>query len=178
MHWYDTPQPQLHPIEWGRMIAPEHNSSPHRITIHTQEWHHLASARFGPARPCSWSPATHWTGDSYRYDIFIHPQYRQEALRWWNGSGDGWLITPDSSSRGEQSLLRHIAGLDNEAIRWDYCHFLWQASERSRLAGEAHGTHQLTTAFLEGRLKRRRRSGTTSVEIVPNIHQLEHTGLP
>jgi hypothetical protein len=21
MHWYDTPQPQLHPIEWGRMIA-------------------------------------------------------------------------------------------------------------------------------------------------------------
>jgi hypothetical protein len=55
-------------------------------------------------------------------------------------------------------------------MRWDFCHFLWKAAEKSRLAGETHSNQQLTAAFLENRLKRRRRNGITHVEIIPRVN--------
>lgn len=170
MTWTDTPNPHLRPVEHGRMIAPEYGNTPQSMEIVTAEWHHLASARFGPGRPCGWGPSTLWTGNSYRYDIFIHQERKQVALRWWNGSGEGWLISQDYSERHEQSLLRHIASLEDETIRWDFCHFVWQATEKSRLAGETHSTQLFTTAFLENRLKRRQRQGITRVEILPHAN--------
>ena len=81
MTWDQAPIPVLHPIESGRMLAPDYGSGIHPIEIRTAEWQHLASARFGPGRLCDLGP-TRWTGSSYRYDIFVHSTYQHIALRW------------------------------------------------------------------------------------------------
>ena len=103
--------------ESGYLLHPPYGNRYVAIQVDPTQWTHVCSARFGPGRPCSFSKQTKWTGDSYRYDIFIRPEHRQIALRWFNGSGEGWLIAEDKNERGERSLLDHIAQLPDEARR-------------------------------------------------------------
>lgn len=161
--------PLVRPIEYGRMLTNPQQSGTAPIIVHTAQWQHLASARFGPGRPCSLSPRILWSGDCYRYDIFLHSEMKWLALRWWNGSGEGWLISPSRESRNEQSLLRHIASIDSEALRWGYCHFLWEAVESSRIAGQLSNDESMQRAILEKRIKIRRRNGQKRVVIQPRM---------
>ena len=72
--------------ESGYLLHPPYGNRYVAIQVDPTQWSHVCSARFGPGRP-SFSKQTKWTGDSYRYDIFIRPEHRQIALRWFNGSG-------------------------------------------------------------------------------------------
>jgi hypothetical protein len=161
-------KPHLAPVEKGRRIAPQYDTPLDFFDVTTADWRHVCSARFGPGRPCSFDSKTLWTGDSYRYDIFrqvgLHRDFM--ALRWWNGSGEGWLIA-EEKGRSEVCLLAMIADMPVEERRWDACHFLWETAHKSELAGGRSEAHRYAQAFVEGRLKKRRRKGTVRVEIVP-----------
>ena len=108
------PIPTMRIEESGYLLHPPYGNRYVAIQVDPTQWTHVCSARFGPGRPCSFSKQTKWTGDSYRYDIFIRPEHRQIALRWFNGSGEGWLIAEDKNERGERSLLDHIAQLQTK----------------------------------------------------------------
>ena len=158
--------PCMKEIEEGRKLDPDYDTELLRFTVVTADWRHVCSARFGHGRPCSWSNSTKWTGDSYRYDIFSKPKghglYARMALRWWNGSGEGWLVTNDLSRRGETCLLSMISELGNEARRWDACHLLWQTAHKTALAAARSESAVYRRAFVEGRLKKRKRRGASA----------------
>lgn len=169
---HQPPTPVLHPVERGRFIAPEYGTNLEEFDVMTAEWTHLCSARFGPAR--NNSSNTKWNGDCFRYDVFrrdksagmIYPQY---ALRWWNGGGEGWLVSDDQSLRGETNPLATVAEMFEESRRWDFCHFLWQAAHKSAAAAKKAEVARLYRLFLEGRMKKRKvrgRENLFTVEIV------------
>lgn len=161
--------PHLDPLEKGLMFAPDYETELIEFDVRPAEWTHVCSARFGDGRPCGFSSkdTTKWSGDSYRYDIFTRED--QMALRWWNGGGQGWLIAARKDRRSETCLLSMIAEMHVEARRWDACHFIWEAAHKSAAAGELGGETRIYEAFLEGRLKKRRRNGAVHVEIIPKI---------
>lgn len=168
MSTVQKPIPHLHEIEQGRDLIPDYGGPARARAITTSEWQHMVPCRFGEARSCSWLATTKWTEDSHRYDIFESPMLNCIALRWWNGSGEGWLIVNERHlDRGDGSLLRHIARIETETNRWDLCHQLWGAACKSHAAGETKGRQVYEQAFLDGRLKKRRRQGRVSVELKP-----------
>jgi hypothetical protein len=166
--WNQNDQPQLQPVERGRLLAPAYDTPLTTFEIKPHEWSHLCSARFGAPRPTGIRPRVLWTGDSVRYDLFIRTSVRGDevALRWRNGSGQGWLIAEDNSRSGEDCLLLLIARLESEPQRWDACHFLWQVAHRTAAAAALAESDRLKRAFVEGRLKKRRRRGIVTVEVL------------
>lgn len=171
MSWSQKPEPHLHDVEKARRFAPGYGEELVEIDVKPAEWTQVCSARFGEGRPCGFAPrdTTKWTGDSYRYDIF--EREGQMALRWWNGSGEGWLIAEKKDHRSETCLLSMIAAMPDEARRWDACHFIWQAAHKSALAAARAEGRRYAQAFVEGRLKKRRRKGEVRVEIAPKTVQ-------
>lgn len=165
----DPQYPFLKPVEQGRFIAPDYDTELDSFEIHPADWQHRASAHFGPSRPCGSGESTRWNGDSYRYDIFRNEDWKQLALLWSNGSGEGWLICHNRIRREETPLLLLIADEPSEPRRWDFCHFLWQAAEKSACAGVKTGRMTYAQAFLDGRLKKRRRHGQIFVHSQPKI---------
>jgi len=168
MSYKQTDKPIFERIETSLPIAPEYNDDRLPTIIDPAEWEHVCPARFGEARVSSFSKTIHWTGDSYRYDIFQRTDAmgcRHVALRWWNGAGQGWLVTKDNSRSGETNLLDHIVGVADEARRWDYCHFLWQAAYKSGLYAGRQIEKKMKLAFVEGRLKKRKASGTAEWKV-------------
>lgn len=169
VNWQE-PKPRMKIIECGRPFAPEYGQALTDVTVDPAEWEHVCSARFGLGRPCSFNDKTLWTGDSYRYDIFLRKSGRyggEYALRWWNGSGEGWLIAEDKDRRGESCLLSMIAAMGDETRRWDACHFLWKAAHMSAVAAAATAANEIKQAFVDGLLKKRKRGGVVRVTIEP-----------
>lgn len=161
-------KPHLNPVEQGRLFTPPYeptNPGLAAFDVRTAEWKHVCSARFGDGR-LAWrsrdgKSETRWTGDSYRYDIFCgqHRERDAWALRWWNGAGEGWLIAEDKKRHEEISLLEMIAQIPKETRRWDACHFLWESIEKSATLAALTEKRRYCEAFLEKRLKRRKRRG-------------------
>jgi len=150
----------LKPVEPAQYLHPDQNS-PLINSVQTNEWTHLASARFGQARQAG--QHSKWTGDSYRYDIFSKVGY--VALRWWNGSGEGWLITKNMNYRDESNLLIHIANYPNENQRWDACHFLWKTFSNATNYATQKETQRLYNVFASNKLKKRKIRGTNQFKI-------------
>lgn len=162
----------LKAVEKGRQLVPPYQSGLTGFDVFTTDWAHVCRALFGPARPCSFSSTTKWTGDSYQYDIFKardfvnHPRW---ALRWWNGGGEGWLLCDDLDRRAEKCLLETIAAIKSETRRWDACHFIWQVSTKTATEAAHEEAAKYRKAFVEGRLKKKKRrgGGGYQVSIVP-----------
>jgi hypothetical protein len=154
--------PTFEKAETGIPFAPAYDYDCPPVVIDPTEWKHLCPARFGEARPTGWNGKTQWTGDSYRYDIFERIDNlgrRQLALRWWNGGGQGWLLTEDDAKRGEANMLDLIVGIADENRRWDYCHFLWEAAHKSELHGGRETEKELKQAYVDGRMRKRKVRG-------------------
>ena len=86
-------------------------------------------------------------------------------MRWWNGGGQGWLLTDDNAGSGEVNLLDIIAAMPDESKRWDACHFLWNAAHKSAAAAAREAERNLKQAFVEGRLKKRKLRGQNSYAV-------------
>ena len=168
MECWQKPLPEgVKPIEQGRHFDPGYDGIA-CFDVTTAEWEHVCSARFGEGRPCGFNDTTKWTGDSYRYDIYRRgiSGKTQYALRWWNGGGQGWLIGGDNERNGEACLLPLIASVADENRRWDYCHFLWETAHKTACSAAADMERKYQQAFVDGRLKKRKRKGKYTVEIV------------
>jgi hypothetical protein len=158
-------QSAVKPVEQGAFIHPPPGMVSRYFEVHTDKWGHICSCRFGKARSCGMFTDKLWTADSYRYDIFKHKDNCQYALRWHNGGGDGWLIAEDKASHNERNLLAMISEMPDEAQRWDACHFLWEAVGKTVALVARQVADGYSKAFLEKRLKKRKRNGEYVVEI-------------
>lgn len=160
----------LKDVETGTFFQPKYPNGRTTFEVKTAEWEHVARATFGPARRSSSRPAdAGWTGNAYRYDIY---RYAGEAifdegawaLRFSHGGGNGWLT--HRPLPGETTPLEHAATLP-ETLRWDVCHFLYESVETTAHEAARDKYREMATAFLEGRLKKRRKGGKVLVEIAP-----------
>lgn len=169
--WRQTDVPHFQLCEFGVPFAPDYGYDRPPVKIDPAEWKHLCTARFGESRPTGWGGKTKWTGNSYRYDIFerIDDLGRHVAMRWYNGGGEGWLLTEDNAKRGEASMLDLIVSVSDENRRWDYCHFLYETAHKSVAAGSLKTERELKKAFVEGRLKKRKKRGEYSVIVEPSV---------
>lgn len=161
----------LKAVESGTFFQPKYPNGRQTFEVKTAEWEHVARATFGPGRPSDPSGNVKWTGNSYRYDIYryVGEGFLDEgawALRFSHGGGNGWLT--HRPLHGETTPLEHAAALP-ETLRWDVCHFFYESVETTAHEAARDKYREMATAFLEGRLKKRRRNRTVSVEIVQKI---------
>ena len=117
-------------------------------------------------RPCRWNPKTAWTGDAFGYDLFHHLEHRWLGLRWTHGGGTGWLIEQDRTNSSVHSLLRHIAQLPDETMRWDFCHQLAESMARTAHAARIHESERWEQAFLKKQIAIRCRNGQRRANIL------------
>jgi hypothetical protein len=156
--------PWLHESETGVTFDRDINDPP-KFTITPSEWTHVCACRFGESRV--FTGKIKWTGDSCRYDIYTRMDgigRKWAALRWANGSGCGWLLARDDCGK-RNLLLDNIAQIENEAQRWDYCHFLYQTITGTARAAAVEAEREIKKAFVEGRLKKRKKQGEYVVTI-------------
>lgn len=167
------PLPTMKAVEQGRLFGPQWATPLTSFDVTTDYLKHVCSARFGEARGKIGGNCG-WTGNHYRYDIFLERaelvRAPRLAMRWINGSGEGWLIA-DSPLRGEVCLLSMIAAIPDEARRWDACHFLYQVAQKTASSARQATATEYGTAFLEGRMKKRKRGGRYLLEILPKVKE-------
>jgi len=163
------PFPVMKEIEDGAPFEPDSTFNRDTIKIDTASWSHVCSARFGLGRPCAEPRNSHWTGDSYRYDIFLrvssHYSKDEYALRWQHGGGTGWLLEKVPSGM-VASTLSFIASNPAEERRWDFCHFLAEAIAATRRSAAQLENERMSQAFLEKRLKRRKSNHRVYLEVI------------
>ncbi len=124
---------------------------------------YLTAGIFGEARPSGAGARIRWTGSSHRYGIYRNPTglYRTGiVLIECHGRGMfGYAF--DNLVAGE--TWQHIAANFAPEMTWNFCHQIAEAYQTARDTER----HAMCTAFLEGRLKGKRRNGRRCVQIVP-----------
>ena len=124
---------------------------------------YLGAGIFGEARPSGLASTTRWTGSSHRYGIYRNPcgLYRTGVaiLECHGGGMHGYAF--DNLVAGE--TWEHIAIHFAPEMVWNLCNQLAHAYSTARDAER----HAICTAFLEGRLKSRRKGGKRWVQVLP-----------
>lgn len=119
----------------------------------------LASARFGDGRPgCS---STRWTGDHYKYALYEHQNsyHRHEIVLVENhGGGMFCYLFHSLVSVGLWTTLAKT--LTREQL-WDVCHEFATTYNHARSIEH----RSMAKAFLDGRMKKRRRNGATFMHL-------------
>jgi len=118
----------------------------------------IGVGRFGEGRPCSGRSSTKWTGDSRRYGVYKH----RRALLIIESHGGGEQGYLDRDSHAIELFDLMCATLPPERI-WDICYLIANTENRAYRKGR----NEITTLFLQGRLKRKRRDHRYRLEILP-----------
>lgn len=173
-----SPIPLLQPFETAQFFQPEYDQSLVTFEIDTTQWTHLEACRFGPARG-GFDPRLPWSGNSFRYDLFERIQYKRLAIRRQHGGGTRWFVVHEYHHKEQASLLRLILSIDHEPTRWDMCHFLCDALDRTAYAAQVSERERWTQAILQKRVKVQRKRGHGTALIIPaetnNAEHLQHT---
>mgnify|MGYP001159347238 FL=1 len=166
-----SPVPLMQTLEPAQFFQPDYEQSLHTFDLEPKQWAHLASCLFGPARPSGFDPRVPWSGASFRYDLFEQTEYKRLAIRRQHGGGTRWYIAHQYGHE-DTSLLRLILSIDYEPTRWDYCHFLCNALERTEYAAHVFEQERWTHAVLQKRVRIQRKGGYATARIIP----VEHAG--
>jgi hypothetical protein len=130
---------------------------PHLISINKLKF--LAAGLFGPGRPCGFDSRTKWTGNSYRYGVYLF-EYRdgrlQPVILRCCGSGASGVMFSDHAAETWKALA---SSLIPEQL-WDVCHGIMELSDNMQFYTQARIHHE----FAEGRLVKRRRHGNVYIE--------------
>jgi hypothetical protein len=119
----------------------------------------IGVGRFGGARPSGGlCDSTKWTGASHEYGVY---KYRRALLilESHGGGEQGYL---DETCHAIELFDHMCATLPPERI-WDICYLIAHTQNQAYRKGR----HELTTLFLQGRLKRKRRNQEYHLEILP-----------
>ena len=130
-------------------------------TVRVDDLKFIGAGLFGEGRPCLGGNAK-WTGNSYRYGIYLaHKPYSGPAIVILQSSGggmEGLLLSSTTSAE----MWQHLAANTKPEMLWNFCHELYEL-RREALEGVKRS---IFAAFIEGRLKRsRKRKGVISVTI-------------
>lgn len=134
---------------------------------------YLATGNFGEARLSGIGSTTRWTGDSHRYGIYRNPTglYRDGIVILECHGGGMYGYAFDNLVAGE--TWEYIAAHFKPEMIWNLCNQIAHAYRTARDAVQ----HEIHQAFLEGRLKRRRKGGKQWVQIVerPSSSSIPHS---
>ena len=174
--WYNQPLPVMKEIEMAQFFRPEYETQLVHFKINTKEWKHRIACRFGSPRQ---SNVGDWSGESYRYDIFEHEECfnvnairPRVAIRWQNGSGQGWIIDNSNSRRNESNLFYLIVDQKYEGTRWDYCHAIYESICKTEMAARLNERQNIFTAFVENRLKKIKKQGRYIMRILTPVEKI------
>jgi len=135
---------------------------PETIQVRTAELEFLAAGLFGPPRD---KTAHHvgWTGDAYKFGIYarrsISSRHDVVILR---TDGRGFHAYIDMSLTAAE-LWRYVSATCSWEMLWNICSCVAHTHD----SAHEYGRQMVTQAFLEGRLKRKRRRGIVRAYLVP-----------
>jgi hypothetical protein len=136
------------------------NSGPHQISIASLRF--VNAGIFGEGRPCSFNSKVKWTGDSYRYGVYLFeedPDEMRPVILETDGGGTRGIIFPAYTT----DLWSVIAvGLLPPQL-WDMCHSIMKYGASMQKCTET----RIYQAFAEGRLIKKKWKGNTSIKILP-----------
>jgi hypothetical protein len=136
------------------------------IEIELERLEFIASAMFGEARPSGGS--TKWTGDAYRHAIYRYTRpyssYGAIVIIETHGGGtQGYYIRTLTAVE----TWSHLAATLTSELLWNVCHDMCRMYDNARYVER----HRIYAQFLQGRLKKRRRGGRVSVQVLPETEQ-------
>lgn len=128
------------------------------LSVAVKDLELLAVADFGEGRG---SPlvSTRWTGKSHRFGVYQGPTRRDIVVLVAHGAGMRGYIFGQSWSGDMWRAL--CASLPTERL-WDVCREITSAYD----AGRSAMSTQLLTAFVDGKVKIRKRNGERRVEVL------------
>jgi hypothetical protein len=127
-------------------------------TVELAPFEFVGAGVFGAARPCDPASSTKWTGASHKYGVYKNRNQ---------------ILIIESNGRGEYGYLERYSGnvrlfeglcalLPAEQV-WDICRLIVETQKQAYRKGRS----EMTTLFLQNRLKRRRRNNRPRLEILP-----------
>jgi hypothetical protein len=124
---------------------------------------YMAAGIFGEGRPSRITSTIRWTGSSHRYGIYRNPTglYRTGIVILECHGGGMYGYAFDNLVSGD--TWQHIAANFQQEMIWNLCNQIAHAYKTARDAERS----ALLQAFLEGRLKRRRKGSKQWAQIVP-----------
>lgn len=127
-------------------------------TVELASFRFLGAGVFGVARPCDPKSSSKWTGASHKYGIYTNGD--QILIIESNGGGEyGYLERYSGNTR----LFEGLCALLSAEQMWDICHLIVETQKQ----GYRKGRSEMTTLFLQDRLKRRKRNKRYRLEILP-----------
>ena len=121
---------------------------------------------FGEPRPCSFDPETKWSGDVYRYGVYLsekNPDELRPVILRTPSDIEGYSVEGIIFPGYTTDLWSVIAvGLLPPQL-WDMCHTIMQYGSSMQKCTEA----RIYQAFAEGRLIKKKWKGNTSIKILP-----------
>jgi hypothetical protein len=117
---------------------------------------------FGENRPCGWSSDTRWTGDAYRFGIYEQSKTGVVIIRT-DGCGTTAYAVDETDALDTWQKL--IAALPPEVI-WNLCMTLTETYRKGRDDEREFVFQQ----FLDGKLRKRKRSGVVQVVVMNDGH--------
>jgi hypothetical protein len=122
--------------------------------VKIDEMEFIGAGLFGEGRPSPGLEGVKWTGNSYRYGIYLTPKpYSNQAVAILESSGGGMRgLFLDRTISAD--MWKHLAATSTPEMLWNICHELHEL-HRAALDGEKRRVY---AAFIEGRLKKTRRN--------------------
>lgn len=123
------------------------------LELEPAKMEYLGQGFFGPAR----GNRIKWTGDCYKFGIY---RYEDRAVILRTDGGGSYLYYIDQTDAGK--VWAELCNVLSSSMLWDVCQTVAHTYDEGRKAER----RKLHTLFLAGRLKKRKRQGRLSVEIV------------
>lgn len=135
---------------------------PELIRVRTEDLEFLAAGLFGAPRDKAERQAG-WTGDAYKFGVYARRSKRSRhdvvILR---TDGGGFYAYIDMSLTAAE-MWRHLCLTCTTEMLWNICSCVVHTSD----SAHEYGREFVIQAFLEGRLKKRRRRGSVSAFVKP-----------
>lgn len=153
---------------------------PQTETIKLDSLEFVRTVEFGEARPSGGGSSSKWTGDNYKFYVFIcHNEFKSDSLVLMQSSGGGYRWYVFESRDFRDMILRFcghgppsggvLAGFLNgelpEPRLWDLLYQLLGTYQEAAKQGYLKAQQEIYAAFVEGRLKKKKQRGQNAFKV-------------
>jgi hypothetical protein len=133
---------------------------------------HIRTVKGSPSRKRNGNDRVGISTESHTYHLFLNEQFGGDKAVVAVSHGDGIHFYKMPHCFFDQTICALAESLSNDQF-WDVCDMLIDSYEHGKEHGTTNTAKKYTKAFVEGRLKKRRRNGSTYVEIVERNEAFE-----